>query len=113
MAKNRKTETDRRLEREDAARKTKDKLFVKIAAISTNEEIIEIEKSAPGPGKPGRESYSNFLFFIKNKIIPGSSYYDEWKLYLSIIDKLTEIGLFDSTKSENLKAELQRKIDGY
>lgn len=112
MANNRKSESDRRLEREDAARKVQDRLFAKVAAINTEDDISEIRNSSPGPAKPGRQSYSNFLFFIDQKIIPGSSNYDEWKLYLSIIDKLSELGVLEVTKDENLKVELQRKIDG-
>jgi hypothetical protein len=111
MAKKRISKADQRIEHDAAARKVWEKLQAQLIALITEEDLNEILKNCPNQGQPGRGYYSNFRFFINERIIPGGAEYDEWKLYIKIIEKLTQIGIFEEQKSLQLKSELQRKID--
>jgi len=70
MKKHRKTVTERRYARDEAARKIGESFLPELEACQNIVEATVLWREAVPEGKPGREYYSNLGFFLINSFAP-------------------------------------------
>jgi len=85
--KKKRTESDRKREREEAELNAKDEFFFKLGAVKTFVEAKLLVINCPSPDMPGRHLHSNLGWFLNEFGVPGSASFEELELYLEMLER--------------------------
>jgi hypothetical protein len=92
MARKRKTEAERRQEREDAKRRAADVFFPRLQQVATFREAMALALQAPAPDTPGRTHHTSLLFFLESFRPPMGASYAENAEYVVLARRLAAGG---------------------
>jgi hypothetical protein len=84
MRRPRKTEAQRRAERDAATASEWEHFRPRLAAIRSYKDALILAASAPAETAPGRKFYSNLGFFLQSFRVPTGASYEERQLYFAM-----------------------------
>jgi hypothetical protein len=92
MPRPRKTNAERRQERDAAERRCWDEFFPKLEAVQGFVEAMKLLNEAPPPDATGRRYYSNLGWFLRTYSVPDGASHEENAQYLRLLERFDAEG---------------------
>ncbi len=111
MTRKRKTEAQRRADRDDAVRQAWQYFRPQLEAVRSYVDAQRLVNDAPIESAPGRQFYSNLGFFLQSFARPGGASSAECALYLALLPHLEAEGAIKPDDRRLLEAELRASLE--
>jgi hypothetical protein len=111
VARKRKTEAEKRQERDDAKQRAAISFFPRLRQAATVAEAGALAVAAPAPDSPGRLLHTNLMFFLTALRPPGMASYAENAEYIALARRFVAGGEMKTETLEQIERDFSPVMD--